>query len=465
MKLADIVPLYKSKEKYLESNYRPISLLTMMSKLLEKIVYVRVYEFLNSSGQLYESQHGFHSSHSCDNAVGEVVSRIVKNLEAGKINIAIFLDLSKVFDTLNHDLLLHKMERYGIRGITLEWLRSYLHARKLRVKCKPTSTGQLTTSEEYTVKYGAPQCSCLGPLLFLIFCNDLKLNLEYLHVIQFADDTTLTMGHRNHNYLKYCIETDLTSVQDWFNVNTLTLNLSKSNYMTFFPHSKREKITLDLSLNGITLPKITSTKFLGTWIDEKLIWKEHLIRLTTKLTSRLGMLRRCKRFLTVHAMKTLYYAQINSIIAYGISMWGPMASHHQLKQIQNQHYKAVKLIDYKHKKGDTYRTHWILNVHQLTKLELCKLGYRLTNNLLPKPLTNELLSDQHNKNLGKMHGYNTRHKSIPNLPRANNSRYRSSYIFQAISAYSKLPDSVTKQPTLKSFISRCKQHLIEKNSG
>ena len=146
-------------------------------------------------------------------------------------------------------------------------------------------------------------------------------------------------------------------------------------------------------------------------------------------------------------------------------MWGPMASHHQLKQIQNQQDKAVKLIDFKHKKGDTYRTHRILNVHQLTKLELCKLGYRLTNNLLPKPLTNELLSDQHNKSLGKMHGYNTRHKSIPNLPRANNSRYRSSYLFQAISAYSKLPDSVTKQPNLKSFISRCKHHLIEQNSG
>ena len=130
MKLADIVPLYKSKEKYLETNYRPISLLTTMSKLLEKIVYVRVYEFLNSSGQFYESQYGFRSSHSCDNAVGEVVSRIVKNLEAGKINIAIFLDLSKAFDTLNHDLLLHKMERYGIRGITLEWFRSYLSTRK-----------------------------------------------------------------------------------------------------------------------------------------------------------------------------------------------------------------------------------------------------------------------------------------------------------------------------------------------
>ena len=177
------------------------------------------------------------------------------------------------------------------------------------------------------------------------------------------------------------------------------------------------------------------------------------------------MLKHCKHFPTVHAMKTLYYAQINSLITYGIAMWGPMANRQQLKQIQKQQDKAVKLIDFMYKKDDNYRKHRILNVHQLTVLELCKLGYRLTHDLLPKPLTNALLSDQHNNNLGKTHGYNTRHKTTPNLPRASNSHYRSSYLFQAISVYSKLPDSVTTQSNLKKFISRCKHHLIDQNSN
>ena len=356
------------------------------------------------------------------------------------------------------------MEKYGIRGVTLDWFRSYLQARKIRMKCKPTSTGQLTTSDEYTVEYGAPQGSCLGPLLFLIFCNDLKLNLEYLHVVQFADDTTLTMGHRNHNYLKYCIETDLTNVQDWFNANSFTLNLSKSNYMTFLPRSNTGA-DLNLTLNGVTLPKTPSTKFLGTWIDDKLIWKEHLTRLTTKLTNRIGMLKRCKRFLTAHALKTLYYAQIHSLITYGIAMWGPMANQHQLKQIQKQQDKAVKQIDFMHSKEDNYKKHRILNVHQLITLELCKLGYRLTHKLLPKPLANALLSDHYNNNLGKTHKYNTRHKTTPNLPRASNSRYRSSYLFQALSVYSKLPDSVTTQSNLKSFNKRCKHYLTNQYSN
>ena len=124
MKLADVVPLYEAKEKFLETNYRPISLLTTMSKILEKVVYNRVYKFLNDNDQLYENQYGFRNRHSCDNAVCDVISHLVKNLEASKTSVALFLDLSKAFDTLDHDLFLHKMERYGLRGVVLDWFQS-----------------------------------------------------------------------------------------------------------------------------------------------------------------------------------------------------------------------------------------------------------------------------------------------------------------------------------------------------
>ena len=139
-----------------------------------------------------------------------------------------------------------------------------------RVKCNPTSSGQMETSKEFPIEYGTPQGSCLGPLIFLIFCNDLYLNLVYLHCVQFADDTTLIMGHRNHHYLKYCIESDLNTVQDWFNANKLTLNLSISSYMTFYPN-KAKTPEFNLSLNGITLPRTDSTKFLGSWLNDRLV--------------------------------------------------------------------------------------------------------------------------------------------------------------------------------------------------
>ena len=263
MKLVDAVPLYKAKEKFLETNYRPISLLTTMSKILEKVVYSRVYAFLNDNDQLYTSQYGFRHRHSCDNAVGEVISHIVKNLELDRTSIALFLDLSKAFDTLDHNLLLHKMERYGLRGVVLEWFCSYLSDCRIRVKCKPTSSGQIETSAEVTVEYGAPQGSCLRPLVFLIFCNNLHLNLTYLQCVQFADDTTLILGHKNLRYLKFCIESDLLIVQDWFNANKLTLNIGKSSYMIFRPNNAA-KCGLNITLNGVTLPQTHSTKFLGT---------------------------------------------------------------------------------------------------------------------------------------------------------------------------------------------------------
>ena len=136
MKLAEIVPLYKSKERYLENNYRPISLLMTISKILEKIMYTRVYSFLQDTGQIYDNQYGFRANHSCEHAVGQLVGSVVKGLE-NRHNVAcIMLDLSKAFDTIDHTILLAKLELYGVRGQPLAWFKSYLTDHKLRVKCR-----------------------------------------------------------------------------------------------------------------------------------------------------------------------------------------------------------------------------------------------------------------------------------------------------------------------------------------
>ena len=269
MKCANVVPLYKSKHKDNPINYRPISLLITMSQLLEKLIYKCMYSFLESTGQIYNSQYGFRSKHSCEQAVSELLGEIIKNNELKKDTLAVYLDLSKAFNTLDHKILHCKLERYGICGLPLQWFDSYLKGHSLRAKC-PTTEGT-SYSNEYLIDYGTPQGSCLGPLLFLLFTNDLYLHLQYCKCILFADDTTLYVSHSNRNYIESCIQQDLSTLQDWFCANKLTLNLNKTVYMHFgqgnqINYKNKYKITID----SVTLPVVTNTKFLGIWIDNLL---------------------------------------------------------------------------------------------------------------------------------------------------------------------------------------------------
>ena len=197
MKCADVVTLYKSKERYLTTNYRPISLLITLSKLLEKVVHSRTYKFLNDTGQIFKSQYGFRNNHSCENAIQELVGKILKGYENRKSTLAVFLDLSKAFDTISHSVMLSKLEKYGVQGVCLDWFKSYLSNRTMRVKCITSATGSISYSDSYRVNYGTPQGSCLGPLIFLIFNNDLFLNMSYSCCILFADDTTIYHSHSN----------------------------------------------------------------------------------------------------------------------------------------------------------------------------------------------------------------------------------------------------------------------------
>ena len=163
-----------------------------------------------------------------------------------------------------------------------------------------------------------------------------------------------------------------------------------------------------------------------------------------------------------HAMKMLYYAQINSLISYGISMWGPMVTRCLINQVQTLQDKAVKCIDLMLSKDTIYSTYKILTVSQMIELEMSKLGYHLVNNLLPNQLSKALQTDHCNRSTLKTHRYNTRLRAVPILPKATHSRYRNSYLFQALSIYSKLPATAINQTNLKAFAGKCKAHLLER---
>ena len=424
-------------------------------------MYKQVYNFLNSTNQIYSKQYGFRSKHSTDQAVSEIMGKILKNAEKKIPTVALFLDLSKAFDTLEHSIVLSKMERYGIRGCAHQWFESYLRNRKLIAKCVTTSSGSATKSDVRDIEFGTPQGSCLGPLIFLIFCNNLRLNLEFLDCVQFADDTSLIFGHKKKQFLTFAIEHDLRIIQDWFNANKLTLNMTKSVYVVFGDDNNTLK-NLVLKIGETQIPRVPSAKILGLWIDEKLTWNTHIDKILTKLRSRLGLLKYSKNILTEHAKRILYFAQIYSVLTYGIVVWGTMINKTRLNDLQQVQDTCVKQLDTKMAVSDIYKKHQLLKVNEITRLEQLKLGYKLKNNLLPMSLTSQLSTSPDSKCLTKKHGYGTRSKGILNLPLVKNNNYRKSFLYQSLREFNSLNLVVQSQPTFPKFITACKNEILMK---
>ena len=461
MKLADVVPLYKSKAQDVPTNYRPISLLITISKLLEKIVYKRTYGFLEKYHILYKSQYGFRKHRSCEQAICELIGEVIKGKEQGMYTAAIFLDLSKAFDSLDHTILLQKLERYGIRGHTNKWFANYLKDRKLRVKCN--TEFETVYSDYYSTEFGTPQGSCLGPLLFLLFANDLYLNLDHCKCILFADDTTIYFTHRNKRYLEWCLQEDIKNINDWFKANKLTLNVDKSVCM-IFNNNKKNKASLSITIDGSTLPVVTTTKFLGIWLDVDLNWQTHLKNLRLKLLRNIHLLKKTKNLLDIATKRCIYYAHIHSHIAYGIIVWGNMLSKCHLNKLQKLQNNCIKEILKRKININDYRLLKMLRISELIKLENIKLAYRTKHSQLPEKVQTACRTDSRNSTLVKAHRYNTRQKLELNLPRASTTMYKNSFLFQSTVDYQKLPLEIKKISQYASFVRKGKEFLLSNPS-
>ena len=456
MKYSDIISLYKNKERYYCSNYRPISLLLTISKILEKVIYVRVYGFMQSTKQITDNQFGFRENHSCSDAIIDLCAEIIKNNERGLHTACIFLDLSKAFDTLSHTILLQKLERYGIRGITLDWFKSYLTGRKLRSKVAVSPGSTHCYSDYYDVTIGTPQGSCLGPLLFLIYINDLNLNLEYCRILLFADDTTIFCGHRNMNYLNWCLSEDLNTINDWFLANKLTLNLDKSHLLQF----GKNTFPIKLNLNNVPITEPDSMKFLGVHLDKDLKWTHHVNCLVNKLKRNLHLLRMGKKLLDIKSLKLVYHAHFESHLLYGLPIWGSMCSKEQINRIRSVQIKALKFLRPSDSFVTSCKSLGILPVETLIELELLKIGYKLHNGLLPANVNKCLREDSNRNSLIRKHKYPTRSKADLYVPVYQKALYSGSFLVRSISLYSKLSHDLKSSINLFSFAARCKKDLM-----
>ena len=231
LKIAKVLPIYKSDDKQLIQNYRPISVLPFFSKIFEKIISNHLLNFIDTNNILYDNQFGFRKNHSTTHAIITLVERVSKALDTGKIVVGVYLDLKKAFDTVDHQILLNKLYAIGIRGHIHDWFKSYLSNRTQFVYYNNT------TSEVKGISHGVPQGSILGPILFIIYLNDFSRASDILFSILFADDTTVLIEGHSYNNIITVLNNELYKIDTWLQANKLTININKTHYMVF-PSSK-----------------------------------------------------------------------------------------------------------------------------------------------------------------------------------------------------------------------------------
>ena len=311
------------------------------------------------------------------------------------------------------------------------------------------------------INFGTPQGSCLGPLIFIIFTNDLHKQLQHCNSILFADNTTIYKSHRNLKYLSWCVEDDMKTIVKWFQANKLTLNIDKTVCLLFQKQGNTKKI--HIRVDNIIIHNTHEIKFLGIWLDEHLSWTTHIQKLILKLTRNTNLLKFNQNLMPTHTKKLVYHSHIASHLHYGLLLWGNNASENQLNKLQKIQNKCLRYLLPKETHLNACKKLNILTIRDMLKLANLKFAYKLANNHLPPRIITICHEDSRKNTLLPKHRYNTRNRNTPNLPREANKLYRDSFLFQGPRSILSLDKTIQNSKSLPIFTKKCKTLLLNKN--
>ena len=385
LKIAKVVPIYKKSDPQVFSNYRPVSVLPSFSKIIERLVFNRCVDFIDKHKILNTNQYGFRTGPSTYMAIVDFVDNICNAVENNQQSIGIFLDLSKAFDTIDHNILLHKLTYYGFRGKALDWFSSYLSNRKQYV----IYNNEKSTMEKLTC--GVPQGSILGSLLFILYVNDIVNTSSVLEFVLFADDTTILYSHEDLASKIDVVNNELKEVTNWFKANRLSVNAKKTNYMLLETRQRnlKQDDNIFIELDNTRLERVFITKFLGVIIDENLTWKNHIDGVTKTISQNIGVINKLKYFVPERVLHTLYCTLVLPYVNYNILVWGSTccSSMDKILKLQKWAVRSITKSHYRSHSAPLFKQLKILNVYDTYKLEVGVFMFRYSLNQLPERVT------------------------------------------------------------------------------
>jgi len=316
-----------------------------------------------------------------------IINKISSSLDENKITAGVFLDLSKAFDTIDHRILLSKLHHYGISGLALKWIQNYLTNRKQFVHVYGTN------SNYHDIKLGIPQGSILGPILFILYINDLPNALKDSSSILFADDTSIFFSHKDIHKLMSTLSNELANVDIWLQANRLSINISKTNYILFKPRQKQINYNISLSYRNQLLERKTFTKFLGIYIDESLTWKPHINYISNKLSKSIGMIYKSSYYLPQEVKLSLYYSLVYPYLTYCNCVWSSTypSNLNRIFLFQKCIVRIISSSSYLAHTEPLFSKLKILDIFKLYSFFMATFMYKYINKLLPPLFSNIFL--------------------------------------------------------------------------
>ena len=438
-KVATITPIHKKGAKSSPSNYRPISVLPCLSKLFEKCILLRLSKFISKENLIAPSQYGFVNKRSTVDAIVDLTEYIYTSLNSKQITISVMIDFQKAFDTINHRILLSKLEKYGIRGLTLQLISSFLANRSNIIRINSSF------SQPKPLPLGLPQGSVLSPILFILYINDLTKLSKNFKPILYADDTTLCFINQNPSIVTQTCNLELDKFLAWTRCNRLSINFEKSCIL-IFSNIETNPVS-NVQLGGYQLSQDNNLRFLGIILDDKLKFDTHIQYIATKISKSIGILYRIKDYVPDCILKSIYYSLIYPYLSYGIIIWGGTYQTH-LNPLVILQKRAIRLINkqpYLAHTNNLFFQNKILKLNDIYKFHLGIYFYK------------NQLADNFTRN----HNHATRNRDLL-LPPFNRLVSTSKSVYESgARIWNEIPSTVQNASSLPSFKHKLKSYYIE----